>query len=128
MSGIGPNQFSSAGYAVTANNTVSTAVADLLASTIGKINFININFTGHAAISAGNSMFVALLDAGLTNQYMSARVNRGNAAALDIPGTNLISLSNLNLPFSNGLSIQVISTNAGDVGVFSVQIGYDRTI
>jgi len=127
MSGIGPNQFSSVGYPVTAGTTVNTQIGDLAPGTVGKINYICINFSGHAAIAALNGMTCFIFDASGANQMFVARANRGNANALDIPGVTLVSLAPLNLPFNNGLSVQVVSANAGDIGAFNVMLGYDRT-
>jgi hypothetical protein len=127
MAGIGPNQYSSASYLVTAGSTVNTQITDLAAGTAGRINYIVVTFAGHAAIAVGNGMTAFILDAAASNQFFAARANRANANALDIPGVALVTLSGLNLPFNNGLSVQVASLNAGDSGSFSVMIGYDRT-
>jgi hypothetical protein len=127
MAGIGPNQFVSGGFPVTAGTTVNTQVSDLAPGTVGKINYIAINFAGHAAISVANGMTCMIFDASGANQLFAGRANRANAAALDIPGTNLLSLSPVNVPFTNGLSVSVVSANAGDSGTFNVMIGYDRT-
>lgn len=128
MTGVAPNQLFSASYVITANSTVNTAVSDLTAGTGGKMNFISISFAGAAAIAAGNGMVFRLEDAGLAQVYLVIAANRANSAALTLPGINLCSLVNMNIPFGNGLTVQVQSNEAGDSGAFDLTIGYDRTI
>lgn len=127
MAGIGPNQVLAQNFTITAATTVTTQISDLAALTVGKINFINISFAGQLQVSAGNDVRVRIVDAASAIVYAIGRMNVANSAIFNIPGTLLLNLINMNIPFANGLSIEVVSITAGDIGAFALTIGYDRT-
>jgi hypothetical protein len=126
---IAPNQTINTGFPVTAASSVTLQFSgsDFAAGTVGKINWMNVTFTGHAAITAANGMGLTLQDNSATITYFVVRVNRANAVALDIPGNALFNITNMNLLYTNGLQCFVSSNTAGDSGNFLITMGYDRT-